>query len=46
MTDVFMLASLCKELYILPGTETQQLFCRMFATLKKLKSCFILVKME
>ena len=35
-----------KELYILPGMETRQFLCRMFVTLKKLKSCFILLKME
>ena len=36
---------LCKELYILTETETRQLFCRMFVTLKKLKSS-ILLKIE
>ena len=37
---------LYKELYILPGTETRQLFRRMFVTLKILNSCFILLKLE
>ena len=31
---------LTKQLYILPGTETRQLFCRMFVTLKFVKELF------
>ena len=42
----FRFLAAINELYILPGTETRKPFCRIFVTLRKFKSCFILLKME
>ena len=39
-TDYYLVVKHAKELYILTGMETRQLFRRMFVSLKKFKELF------
>ena len=42
----FIVPCIYQGIIVFTGMETRQIFSRMFVTLKKLESCFILLKME